>query len=37
MAVNENTTDCASDTPFRVEPATPTIGAFITGLDLGND
>jgi len=32
--VPESTTDILAEAPFGIEPATPTIGAFLTGLDL---
>lgn len=34
MALAENTKDILADAPFGIEPATPSIGAYITGLDL---
>jgi len=37
MALAEGTNDILADAPFGVEPATPTIGAYLTGLDLRED
>jgi taurine dioxygenase len=34
MAVAETTKDLLANAPFKIDPATPTIGAWISGLDL---
>jgi len=37
MALAEDTNDILANAPFGIEPATPTIGAYLTGLDLRED
>ncbi len=37
MALSEDTDDILDSAPFGIEPQTPTIGAFITGLDLSQE
>ncbi len=37
MALAEDSKDILADAPFGIEPATPSIGAYITGLDLARE
>ena len=37
MVALENVDNLLADAPFGIEPQTPTIGAFITGLDLSEE